>query len=98
MTDLEKIYTEKEIYGDGENFIFDTKADAIFWLSCGAIQTYEEDKNYDGLVSRLEDNIAIAKQLEEYADNAYVGLSYHPMSDWFYVNPRLVDEWLEGEI
>lgn len=97
MMSLDDKYAVQALYNDGENFVL-LKKDVAFWLTYGALQCYEADNDNEGLESRLSDNFYILREIEGLDDDELIGLSYHPMSDWYFVNFELVDEWESGEI
>lgn len=92
-----KSYDKMAVWEDGENFIL-KKEDVMRWLAYGVNQI-RHSRYYDAdtIGLYIADNRQIDKEIKN-IDSDLIGLSYHPMSDWYFVNMELVDEWERGEL
>lgn len=90
-------YDKMAVWEDGENFILH-KQDVMKWLAYG-VRQIRHSKYYDAdtIGYYIADNKRILKEIKS-IDNDLIGLSYHPMSDWYFVNMELVNEYMNGEL
>ena len=90
-------YDKMAIWEDGENFIL-KKEDVMRWLSYGVKQIRNSEYyDADTIGYYIADNRRIDKEIKN-IDSALIGLSYHPMSDWYFVNMELVEDYINGEL
>ncbi len=92
-----KSYDRTAVWEDGENFIL-KKEDVMPWLAYG-VKQIENSEYYDAdtIGYYIADNKQISKEIKN-IDSDLIGLSYHPMSDWYFVNMELVNEYMNGEL
>ena len=94
---MKKSYDKMAIWEDGENFIL-RKEDVMPWLAYGVKQIrHSEYYDVDTIGYYIADNKQISKEIRN-INSDLIGLSYHPMSDWYFVNMELVDEYKNGEL
>ena len=94
---MKKSYDKMAIWGDGENFIL-CKEDVMPWLAYGVKQIRDSEYyDADAIGCYIAGNKQISKEIKN-INSDLIGLSYHPMSDWYFVNMGLVDEYKNGEL